>query len=328
MHVFVAGATGVLGRRIIAGCVERGHEVVGLTRDADGDRLVRERGGDPVRVDVLDRDSLVDAAEGADVLVHAATKIPTDTNPDEEEWAQNDRVRRTGTEHLVDVAATVDASRFVLQSIVWVARQPGGREFDETAEPNPDRSTESALDAERIASAGAEEHGFEAVVLRGGYFYAADTAHTHLFGERLLAGDLPIIGRGLLGRRDAELSFVHVDDAGRAFVDAIEGDATGTFHVVDDEPTPYAAFLRTFADRLDAPQPSRLPAWLARWFVDDNLVRLLTRPMPTTNERLREAFGWEPAFPTVDDGLDQVVETWQDDGTIRKTSGGYEWTGG
>lgn len=327
MRVVVAGATGVLGRRIVANCVDRGHEVVGLSRDDERDRLVRDRGGVPVRGDVLDRDSLADAAAGADAIVHAATKIPTDTNPDEEDWVQNDRVRRQGTENLVNVAATVGVSRFVLQSIVWVARQPDGQPFDETAEPNPDRSTESALDGERFVSAGAEERGFESVVLRGGYFYAADTAHTHLFGERLLAGDLPIIGRGLLGRRDAELSFVHVDDAGRAFVDAIEGDATGTFHVVDDEPTPYAAFLRTFADRLDASQPSRLPAWLARWFVDDNLVRLLTRPMPTTNERLREAFGWEPAFPTVDDGLDQVVETWQDDGTIRKTSEGYEWTG-
>lgn len=326
MRVFVAGATGVLGRRIVGECTDRGHEVVGLTRDDEGDRQVAERGGEPVRGDVLEPTSLAEAAEGADVVVHAATAIPTDADPPDEAWEQNDRVRRDGTEHLVDVAADIGADRFVLQSIAWLARQPDGQPFDEDADPNPDRSTRSALQAERLLADGAETHGLEPVVLRGGWFYAPDTAHTRMFGEQLLAGDLPIVGRGLLGRRDAELSFIHVDDAGRAFADAIEGDAMGTYHVVDDDPTTYAAFVQGFVDRLDAPSPSRLPAWLARWFIDNNLVRLLTRPMPTTNDKLREAFDWAPEYPDVEAGLDQVVETWLADGTIRETGAGVEWT--
>ncbi|MFC4405955.1 NAD-dependent epimerase/dehydratase family protein [Haloarchaeobius iranensis] len=316
MQVFIAGATGVLGRRLVALCSARGHEVVGLTRDDAGAELVRESGGDPRRGDVLDRESVVEAASGADVLVHAATEIPTDTNPSEEEWALNDRVRRVGAENLVAAAAEYDADRVVLQSVVWVARQPDGSQFDEESEPHPDRSTRSALAAERIVRDGADEHGYEPVVLRDGYFYAADTAHTKLFGERLADRRLPIIAGGLLGRADAELSFVHVDDAARAFAAAVDGDATGTFHVVDDRPTTYAEFLRGFADRLDAPKPRRVPAWLAGLAIDDNMRRLLTRPMPTSNARFRQAFDWEPEYPTVEQGLDRVVAEWQQTGEV------------
>lgn len=325
MRLFVAGATGVLGRRIVAECTDRGHEVVGLTRDEAGDAVVRGAGGTPHRGDILDPQSLRDGAAGAAVLVHAATNIPTDTNPTEAEWTRNDRVRRDGAENLVDAAASVGAHRLVLQSIVWVARQPDGRPYDETADPNPDRSTRSALEAERIVSAGADEHGFEPVVLRGGYFYAADTAHTQLFGKLLLARRLPIVGRGLLGRTDAALSFVHADDVGRGFAVAIDGEATGTFHVVDDDPTTYADFLRAFADRLKAPSPRRVPLWLVRWFADDNVLRLITRSMPTTNERFKAAFDWEPRHPSVRSGLDQVVETWRESGRIRPAGEGYEW---
>lgn len=325
MRVFVAGATGVLGRRIVENCTERGHEVVGLTRDSAGDQAVDARGGEPVRGDLLEPGSLEEAMSDADVAVHTATKIPTSVDPTDAEWERNDRVREQGMEHLVTAASANDVDRVVLQSVVWLARQPDGNPFDEDADPHPDRSTRSALEAERILQRAADEYGFAPVVLRGGYFYAPDTAHTHLFGERLLDGDLPIIGRGLLGRRDAALSFVHVDDVGRAFADAIGGDAMGTFHVVDDAPTTYASFMRSFADRLDAPEPSRLPAWLARFFIDENLVRLLTRSMPTSNDRFRATFGWEPVYPTVDEGLEQVVEAWEADGTIESTEGGYEW---
>lgn len=326
MRVFIAGATGVLGRRLVTECAQRDHEVVGLTRDSTGDELVSSVGGEPWRGDVLDRASLVDGAENADVIVHAATKIPTETNPSDAEWELNDRVRREGAKNLVAAAAEHDVKRFVLQSIVWVARQPDGRPFDEEAEPHPDRSTRSALDAERVVTEGADTNGFEPVVLRGGYFYGADTAHTHMFGQRLLSGDLPIIGRGLLGRQDADLSFIHVDDVGVAFADAVEGSATGTFHVVDGEPAAYATFLQTFVDRLDAPSPSRVPAWIARWIVDDNLVRLITQPMPTSNDRFKDAFGWSPQYPTIQEGIEQVVEQWSDDGTISEGPRGFEWT--
>ena len=327
MRVFIAGATGVLGRRLVTACTDRGHDVIGLTRDQRGDEIVEARGGTPHRGDVLDAESLIEGAADADVLVHAATAIPTETNPSEADWARNDRIRRQGASNLVATAPEVGAQRVLLQSVVWLARQEDGSAFDETATPNPDRSTQSALDAERIVREGAEKHDFEPVILRGGYFYAPDTAHTRQFGEGLLSRRLPIIARGLLGRQDATLSFVHADDAARAFATAAEGSATGIFHVVDDEPVTWATFLQAIADRLDAPTPFRLPAWLAGLFVGDNVIRLLTRPMATNNERFRDAFDWEPRYPSYREGLEQVLERWRETGVIRMDGDSTEWVG-
>lgn len=132
----------------------------------------------------------------------------------------------------------------------------------------------------------------------------------------MLAGDLPIVGGGLLGRQDAELSFVHADDAAAAFVAVIEARANGIYHVVDDKPVTGATFFRTFADLLDAPEPHRFPAWLARFFVGKITAKGFTSPMPTTNEKLKHELGWTPEYPTYRDGLRQVVDTWHSNGTL------------
>ncbi|WP_254768893.1 NAD-dependent epimerase/dehydratase family protein [Salinilacihabitans rarus] len=163
MIVFVAGSTGVLGRRLVDRLADRGHDVVGLVRDDAGAERVRERGGRPRYGDVLEPAGLREAAEGADVVVHAATAIPTGRRPSAADRERNDRVRIEGTRTLLDAADAVGADRVVLQSVVWVARRPDGRPFDETAEPNPDRTTRSALDAERLLVHGAGERGLERV---------------------------------------------------------------------------------------------------------------------------------------------------------------------
>ena len=327
MNVFVAGATGVLGRRLVAELADRDHDVVGLTRDERGDRLVRERGGVPRRGDVLDRESLREAADGGEVVVHAATAIPTKQKPTAEDWERNDRVRREGTRNLTAAASEVGADRYLQQSIVWVARQPDGSAFDATAEPHPDRTTRSALDAERIAREAADGEGFDATVLRCGFFYAHDSAHTRTFGEELLDGNMPIIGGGLLGREDAVFSFLHADDAATAFAAAVEGEETGLYHVVDGEPVAVAEVLRGLADRLDAPTPRRVPGWLAKYLAGEDTVRLLANSMPTTAETFRRDFEWEPRYPSYREGLDAVVERWVEDGMLAEAAGGYEWRG-
>ncbi len=161
-------------------------------------------------------------------------------------------------------------------------------------------------------------------------------------GEQLLSGDLPVVGGGPLGRRDAELSLLHADDAAKAFADAIERDSTddqsasgGTaesnvtdlYHVVDDQPVTVADFFSAFAAELDAPSPRRIPGWVARFFVGTEQVNVLTKPFPTDADRFRRETGWEPAYPTYQEELAQIVETWVNEGTIRKTASGYEWLG-
>lgn len=327
MRIFVTGATGVLGARLVERLADRGHDVYGLVRDDEGADRVESRGGIPRRGDVLDRRSLERAIPDVEVLVHAATSIPTATRPSDADWERNDRVRVDGIRNLVGVAGE-GVERVLFPSVVWVARQPDGSPFDESAERNPDRTTRSAAAVEDFLRERRSEYGFEAAILRCGFFYAPDSDHTRQFGRSLLAGRLPILGRGLLGREDARLSFLHAADAARAFAEAIEADVGGLYHVVDDRPATFAEFLTKLADELGAPSPRRLPAWLARPVLGRETTALLTEPMPTTNDRFRDATGWEPTYPTYRDGLRRVVEAWVEDGTLRETPAGYRWNEG
>lgn len=316
MKVFIAGATGVLGHRLVDRLSDRNHEVIGLARDDAGERVVKRQGGIPRRGDVLDPETLKRALDDdVAVIIHAATAIPDSTNPSDDEWARNDRVRREGAKNLLAVAPN-GLRQVLFPSVVWVARQPDGSRFDETADRYPDRATQSAADVEDVLEAQAATDSFDATILRCGFFYAPDARDTRTWGERLLDGNLPIVGGGLFGRQDAELSFIHVDDAAAAFVAAIEAQAGGIYHVVDDESVTGATFFKTFADLLDAPEPSRIPAWLARFFVGKINAKGLTHPMPTTNEKVKDELGWRPKYPTYRDGLKQVVETWNADGTL------------
>ena len=320
MSVFVAGATGVLGQRLVDRLTDLGYEVVGLARDDTGDRTVESAGGTPRRGNVLDRQSLERAIdEDVEVLIHAATAIPDSTKPSDAEWEHNDRVRRDGAQNLLD-AAPEGLDQVLFPSVVWVARQPDGSRFDESAERHPDRATQSAADVEDRLRERAETDGFDATILRCGFLYAPDARDTREWGERLLAGDLPVVGGGLFGRRDAELSFVHADDAARAIVAAVERKASGVYHLVDDEPATGAEFFGTFADLLDAPAPSRIPAWLARFFVGKVNAEGFTSPTPTINRKAKRDLDWEPAYPTYEAGLQQVVETWHADGTLAELS--------
>src|ERR1043165_1476500 len=218
--------------------VGRGHTVLGLTRSAEGKRLVEQLGGESREADVFDADALARAAEGAEVVIHAATSIPTKTRTKPSDWEMNDRLRRDGTRSLTSCAAKTGARLYLQQSIVWLARPRDGSFFDEDAVPNPDAVTLSALDAERIALEAAELSGFKTCVLRCGYFYGPDAAHTRMFGEGLVKRKLPIVGHGR-----AHLCNLHTEDAARAFVTVAESDRSGLWHVVDDESVAIKDFM-------------------------------------------------------------------------------------
>jgi nucleoside-diphosphate-sugar epimerase len=310
MRVFIAGATGVLGRALIRQLVARGHAVVGLARGEQGAQTIESLGGQSRRADIFDADALARAAEGAQVVIHAATAIPTKARPKARDWDMNDRLRRDGTRALVSCAAKINAGLYLQQSIVWLARPSDGAFFDETAEPLlDDPITLSAFDAETIAFEAGERCGFNAAVLRCGLFYGPDSAHTRMMGQMLLKRRLPIIGRG-----DSGLSCLHTDDAAGAFVAAAEGNRKGLWHVVDNQPVMVKEMLMSFAEKLGAPPPRHVPAWLARLFAGANTVNFFTSSIRTSNARFREDFGWSPRFPVYKEGLEQVVQTWKDEG--------------
>ncbi|HEX8492109.1 MAG TPA: NAD-dependent epimerase/dehydratase family protein [Pyrinomonadaceae bacterium] len=310
MRVFIAGATGVLGRALIKQFVARGHFVLGLARNDEGARVVESLGGESRRADIFDADALARAAVGSDVLIHAATSIPAKTRTKARDWEMNDRLRREGTRALTSCAAKIGAKLYLQQSIVWLARPGDGAFFDETAEPQTnDPVTLSAFDAERIAREAGERDGFNAAVLRCGLFYGPDASHTRMMGEMLLKRKFPIIGSG-----DAVLSCLHTDDAAGAFVAAAEGNKKGLWHVVDDENVRVKELLTGFAERLCAPPPRHVPAWLARLVAGSYTVNFFTSSIRTSNARFRADFGWSPRFPSYREGLDQVVEAWKAEG--------------
>lgn len=311
MRVFIAGATGVLGRALIRQLVGRGHSVLGLARNDEGARVVETLGGESRRGDIFDAESLARAAEGAEVVIHAATSIPTKSRTSARDWEMNDRIRRDGTRALASCAAKVGAKLYLQQSIVWLARPPDGSPFDETARPHADAVTLSAFDAEKISQEAGERAGFKVGVLRCGMFYGPDASHTRMMGEMLKKRRLPVIGRG-----DAELSCLHTDDAAGAFVAAAEGNRGGLWHVVDDENVKVGELLSYFAARLGAPAPLRVPVWLARLVAGRNATDFFTLSVRTSNALFRQDFGWSPRFPSYREGIDQVAQAWKAEGRL------------
>jgi nucleoside-diphosphate-sugar epimerase len=307
MNVFIAGASGVLGRRLVRQFVARGHLVVGQVRSAKAESAVREAGGEPRHADLFDAESLARAAEGCDTVIHAATAIPTKQKTTPADWAMNDHIRRKGTRCLTEAAAKIGAKTYIQQSVVWVARPKDGSAFDEGSPLASDPSYQSAIDAEGIAREAGSAEGFVTSILRGGAFYDCDSAHTRMLAGALRKRAMPIIGRG-----DAEWAMIHTDDAASAYVLAAEQPRNGVWHVVDNELITVRALLEESAARLGAPRPRRVPVWLARWLAGERAVAYFTQSTRTTNARLRRDFGWTPRYPTYREGLDQVVAAWKE----------------
>lgn len=310
MRVFVAGATGVIGQPLVRQLVERGHEVVALARTDAAERALADRGATPARGSLFDAGELARAAEGCDVVVRAATRIPTVARPRASHWGENDKVRREGTRALLDAALAVGARQFVQESVVWLAQPHDGAPFDERSLPRAGAITQSALDAEQLAVEAAARGGLRAATLRLGWLYGPRAAHTQAAARALGKRRLPLIGNG--GTR---MSFLHAEDAARAFVATVEARAAGLWHVVDDAPATRRAFFTTLARLVGAPSPLRIPEFAARWITGEEAVRFMTTDMVTSNARFRKDVGWSPRFPTFEEGLADVARSWAVAGT-------------
>lgn len=305
MKIFIAGASGVLGRRLVRQSLARGHSVIGQVRSAKGEAAVRAAGGEARHADLFDAESLAAAADGCDTVIHAATAIPTKQKTTAADWAMNDRIRRKGTRCLTEAAAKIGAKTYIQQSVVWVANPKDGSAFDEDSPVLENSLVQSAVDAESIAREAGSSEGFLTMVLRGGAFYDCDSAHTRMLAEGTRKRAMPIIGRG-----EAVWSIIHTDDAASAYVAAAEKPRDGVWHIVDDEPVSVRVLLEAIAERLGAPRPRRVPKWLARWVAGERAVAYFTRSTRTTNARFRHDFSWTPRYPTYREGLEQIVNAW------------------
>jgi 2-alkyl-3-oxoalkanoate reductase len=311
MRVLIAGSTGVLGKRLVRLLAADGHEVLGLTRNARGDAIVRENGGMAIRADLFNPNAITSLVEQTDAIIHVATAIPKKQRPSTSDWETNDRIRIEGVESLIEVARQTGAKHLIFQSIVWVARPDDQSHFNEKDPPNPDRVTESAATAEQIALAANETSDLNVTVIRGGWLYGPDAWHTRAFGEALRKRMLPIVGDG-----KAFWSILHADDAAQAFITALDQKPEGIYHVVDDEPVQVREFFSWFAGRLGAKRPFRVPVMVAKLAAGEYSARFATTSFITDANRFKDVTDWQPQYPNYRAGLDQVVREWEKHGEI------------
>lgn len=306
MRIFLAGATGVIGRRLLPTLIRRGHEVVGMTRNPERVDDLTSTGARAVVCDVFDEGAVRQAVGEArpDVLIHQLTSLPATIHPRKiaTELAANDRIRIEGTRSLVGAAVEAGVQRIVAQSIAFAYAPVGSPIKDEEAPlwldaPWPwRRSVEAISRLERqVMSAGGE-----AVVLRYGSLYGPGTAYA---GDGAIAGavrrrQFPIAGTG-----SGIFSFVHLDDAVRATVSALTRGSGRTYNIVDDEPAPVRTWLPYYAATLGAPPPRKVGRMLARLLAGRHGLYLLEEQRGATNQRARDELNWTPSIPTWKSGF-------------------------
>lgn len=302
MRIFVAGATGVLGQPTVKLLVAAGHEVRGTARGEEKSQLLRSLGAEPVSVDLFDANAVKEAIAGSEAVIHIATKIPPLMKMRSRgAWKENDRLRREATKSLVDGALAAGAQTFIAESITFVYADGGDRWLDENAPLKLAWSAlDSTLDLERETQRFGEGGG-KAVVLRFGLFYAPYAASTITSVKMMKRRMFGVIGKG-----DNYFSSIHVDDAAAAIVAALNA-PSGTYNVVEDNPSLQTDYAQAFADELHLPKPRKFPRWLGK-LVMGGPANYILNSTRVSNKKFKEATGWTPKYPSVREGFREVAE--------------------
>ncbi|VXB56654.1 NAD(P)-dependent oxidoreductase [Aeromicrobium sp. 9AM] len=294
MRVFVAGGTGVIGRRLVPQLVGRGHEVTATTTSRDKFDMLRQLGAEPVVMDGLNAAQVGEAVAAAapDTIVNQMTGLSPahggKLNPRKADrfFAATNQLRSEGIDHLLAAAEATSVSHVVSQSHAsFNGRREGGWI---KSEDDPLEVVEGTKAVEHLEDAVVRAEG---AVLRYGGFYGAgaDEEQLKFVRKRMV----PIVGGGT-----GYTSFVHVDDAASATVLAVEQHARGVFNIVDDEPAPFSEWLPFYAACAGAKPPRRIPAWLARLLAGEMMVGMMTEGRGFSNAKAKRELGWELRYPT------------------------------
>lgn len=298
MKTFIAGATGVLGRRVATLLVAAGHDVSALARSDAGAELLRRLGATPVRADLLHPGAMRRAVAGHEVVCNLATHIPpTSKMAMPGAWAENDRIRTEGSKNLVDAVLAGGTPRYVQESIALVYRDGQHRWLDESSPIDPVANLRSAAAAEsnaaRVSAAGAT-----GVILRFATFYGPDSDSTldmiRLARRRIALGAGP----------DRYTSSITTDDAAAAVVASLIAPA-GLYNVGDDEPVTRREFFASLAGALGVRPPFIAPAGLAK--LGGRKAAVVLRSQRVSNRAFVDATGWRPVSPSVREGWPVVV---------------------
>jgi nucleoside-diphosphate-sugar epimerase len=300
MHVYIAGGTGVVGRRLIPQLVAHGHRVTATTRDPAKAAGLEKVGAQAVVVDGLDSAAVGEAVAKAepDAVVHQMSSLADKLDPKhfDRSFAMTNRLRTEGLDHLVAAAQASGVRQILAQSYTgWPNIRSGGwvKDEEDPLDPDPPAAQRESLAAIRYLEETVQKA--DGTVLRYGGFYGDPSdPMIPLVRKR----QFPLVGGGT-----GYMSWVHLDDAASATLLALEQDARGVFNIVDDEPAPASEWLPYLADCIGAKPPRQLPVWVARLAAGDVAVSMLTRTRGSSNGRAKRELGWELRWPSWREGF-------------------------
>ncbi|HEX6299636.1 MAG TPA: NAD(P)-dependent oxidoreductase [Acidimicrobiia bacterium] len=311
MRVFVAGASGAIGKQLVPLLVDAGHEVHGMTRHESKRTMLEEMGAVPVVADALDPDQVAEAMGKAqpDVIVHQLTSLAG--------WgmrnikrgaALTNRLRTEGTDHLLSAGQAVGVGRFVAQSNYALYARTGGpvKSEEDPLDLAPPGILGLGLTAIRhLEKAILDASWTEGIALRYGGFYGPGTNMApggELF-EMIRRRRFPLIGGG-----GGIWSFIHIADAAEATVAAVEHGSRGVYNIVDDDPAPVAEWLPELTHMLSGKKPRRMPRFILRLFAGEGGVVMMTEARGASNAKAKRELGWSPAHPSWRQGFAAVSE--------------------
>jgi nucleoside-diphosphate-sugar epimerase len=295
MRVFVAGASGAIGTRLVPQLIEAGHEVIGTSTSPTGADRLRTLGAEAAVLDLLDREAVRRAVLGSspDAIVSEATALrdATFSRNFDRTFEQTNRLRTEGTDALLAAAWEAGVPRFVSQSFASMryARDGGLVKTEEDPlDPSPPEGAAKTFAAMRYLDETVTAAG--GIVLRYGGFYGADNDGLI---EPVRKRQFPIVGDG-----GGVFSFVHLDDAAAATLLALEHKGPAIYNVVDDEPAPVREWLPAMAEALGAKPPRHFPTWLARLVAGEGAVMIGTKGRGASNAKAKRELGWRLRYPT------------------------------
>jgi len=296
MRVFVAGASGAIGSRLVPQLIAAGHEVIGTHNSLGSADLLRTLGAKPVRLELLDAAAVRKAVleNEPEAIVHEATafaNVKFSRNMDKA-TALSSALRTKGTDALLTAAREAGVRRFVAQSGAGFSRyaREGGpaKTEDDPIDPTPPKQFEQGAAALAYLEEAVTDVG--GIALRYGVFYGAANDGTI---EPVRKRQFPIVGDG-----GGVWSWIHLDDAAAATVLALEHDGPAIYNIVDDEPAPVREWLPVLAQALGAEPPRHLPTWLARLVAGEAVTVMSTEARGASNAKAKRELGWTPHHPT------------------------------
>ncbi len=308
MRVFVAGATGAIGRSLVPSLIKAGHEVTGSTRSPARASQLTNMGATPVIVDGLDRPAVLQAVRAAqpEVIVHQMTALThlRSFRRFDQQFALTNELRTKGTDYLLDAAAATGTRRFIAQSFIgWNNARTGGPVKSEAdpLDPHPLAATTKTMAAIRHVEETVPQAVPEGLVLRYGMFYGPGASDVML--DVVAKRKMPVIGGGT-----GVWSFTEVTDAAAATAAAITRGAPGVYNIVDDDPAPVRDWLPYLSECLGVKPPMRVPAWLGRLLAGGLVVSMMTEARGASNAKAKRELGWAPSYPSWRDGFPAWVK--------------------